>query len=354
MKVVFVGTLETGNTTIARLKALDGIKDCEVYPFDSDRYFPRHLKLNWLNRIDNRLFLGPRFWKSNHDLRCFCEKIKPEVIWVDKGFWIWSSTVKYLKSLGSLLVHYNTDYLKHRGWSTRMLSLMMRKTLPFFDIYFTTNMVDYKEILLRKITRVELTYLGFDHHRFNNNPLSEPMKAKWESDILFVGHHEPNTEAGILALIENGLSVTVFGHGWNKAKEIERLKEHVKFRSLNNDEYIHALKSAKIGLCFFSLNNKNQTAGRSFEIPACGTFLLAMRSEQHLKCYSEGKEAEFFDDYEELVKKARYYLKHEAVRQEIANNGHQRCIKSDYSYNRYMNDNWYKVLNILKIKNNET
>ena len=350
MKIVFVGTFEEGCTTVARYTALAGFKDCEVYPFNSDPYFAKPLRYKWLNRIDHRLFIGSRFRKSNHDLRSYCEKIKPEVIWVDKGFWIWPSTVNYLKGLDAFLVHYNTDSLRHPIWSSRMLDLLIRKTLPLYNIYFTTNLVDYNEISLKKTTQVELTYLGYDHLRFNDLPLSSNLTNQWKSDILFVGHYEPHTEEGILALIENGLSITVYGYGWNKAKSIEKLKGYVKFRSLNNDEYVYALKSAKIGLCFFSKFQRSQTSGRSFEIPGCGTFLLAMRSEQHLMCYSEGIEAEFFDSYEELIKKARYYLENDDQRQKIANKGHQRCVESDYSWNRFMLEDWDKVLKTLNKK----
>jgi spore maturation protein CgeB len=97
-------------------------------------------------------------------------------------------------------------------------------------------------------------------------------------------------------------------------------------------------------LCFVSKVNGNQTAARSFEIPASGTSLLAMRTEQHMKCYVEGREAEFFGNHQELVQKARYYLEHDDKRKEIARRGNKRCVSSNYSWDRYMRDDWAKVL----------
>jgi len=143
--------------------------------------------------------------------------------------------------------------------------------------------------------------------------------------------------------LNKGLPVAVYGAGWNRAMEYDKLHDHVNFRRLNNEEYLYALKSAKIGLCFVSELNGNQTAGRSFEIPACGTFLLAMRTKQHTECYLEGKEAEFFSSNQELVQKARYYLEHDDQRKEIALRGYQRCTASDYSWFLYMRDDWDKV-----------
>jgi spore maturation protein CgeB len=112
---------------------------------------------------------------------------------------------------------------------------------------------------------------------------------------------------------------------------------------LNDEDYVYALKAAKIGLCVFSQYNHNQTAGRSFEIPACGTFLLALRSPQHTECYVEGVEAEFFDSHDELVRKARFYLANDRAREVIAARGHQRCMASGYSWAAIMKRDWKRV-----------
>ncbi len=140
-----------------------------------------------------------------------------------------------------------------------------------------------------------------------------------------------------------GLPVAVYGYGWRNARHRARLKDTVRFKMLSDEEYVSALKAATIGLCFVSEWNGNETAGRSFEIPACGTFLLAMRTPQHLECYKEGEEAEFFGDTRELVEKARYYLEHADRRAEIARRGHARCTGSDYSWARFMKDDWAKA-----------
>lgn len=342
LKVLYVGPLNSGGTCYARLRALEDIEP-EVYKFDSALYFETINK--YQRALEHRLFMGPQILKANAELKAYCKKINPDIAWIDKGHWIWPSTLRAYKKQGVFLIHHNTDALYPTKPILRWMYLLLRKNIPFYNMHFTTNLQDYSMLSNNKSFQTKLTFLGYDHLRFNNTPLSTHYEEKWHNSILFVGHYEQRTERYIKALVDANLPVTVFGYGWKHAKYKKILSTHVHSQQLSDEDYIQALKGAKIGLCFVSELNGNQTAGRSFEIPACGTFLLAMRTHQHKECYVEGKEAEFFGDCNELIKKARFYLDHDDIRIEIAKRGHERCIGSDYSWARYMRDDWAKVKN---------
>ena len=62
-----------------------------------------------------------------------------------------------------------------------------------------------------------------------------------------------------------------------------------------------------------------------------GTFLLAERTALHQELLEEGKEAEFFDSDDEMLDKARFYLKNNEARQRVAAAGRIRCEQSGYS-----------------------
>jgi spore maturation protein CgeB len=296
----------------------------------------------WFGACERRLFVGPTFYQANSRLIDMADKIRPDIIWIDKGIWVWPTTIKTLREKRFYLVHHNTDDLwaPHVGWQY----LLMRLTIRDYDIHFTIH--DHNVIKLRAsgARRVERTCLGYDHSRFNASALSEEERARWEHGVLFIGHWEPETEAGVRALVMAGLPIVVYGSGWERAAKNPKVAPALKLRSLRRDDYVKALKSTRIGLCFVSKWNQNQTAGRSFEIPACGTFLLAERTDEHIRLYREGIEAEFFGDTEELIQKVRFYLAHDFERREIAQRGYERCIGSGYSWQDSMRGEWGKVL----------
>jgi hypothetical protein len=301
----------------------------------------------WRTRLESLALVGPRYARANAELAARCRELRPHVVWIDHGTWVRARTLDALRSNGAFVVGYYTDSLNPTTLRPRWSRSLLRRGIDRYDVFFTSMPQDHARISGGVRPRAELTYLGYDHERFDNTPLPPELAEKWSNDAIFVGHYQPRTEACILALIDSGVAVKVYGDGWPRARHRKRLGDHVTYRKLDDEEYVFALKEARIGLGFVSERNSNQTAGRSFEIPACGTFLLAIRTQQHQDCFEEGVEAEFFADHSELLRKARYYLEHADQREKIARSGHARCVQSDYSWARYMNDAWGEVRRVL-------
>ena len=136
-------------------------------------------------------------------------------------------------------------------------------------------------------------------------------------------------------LAESGIPLRVWGDGW-KPMQYPPSRMKIEYRSLYSDDYARACSSFKINLCFLRKINRDLQTTRSVEIPACGGFMLAERTPEHLELFKEGEEAEFFDGNEELLDKCRYYLEHETLRLRIAQNGLRRCIESGYSNDKRM------------------
>lgn len=340
MSLLYAGPLTPGTTSRTRMEALRAM-GFDVAEFDTDAYLG---SLSFAGKaIELMTDFGPRVRDLNREFAGTVSHLRRPIAWLDKPYWMSRKTLVGLRAAGWFTVLYNTDALSPGSWRGRWVYRRLRSVLPEVDLYVTTNEVDFDSVKAAGRPAVLFTHLGYDHHRFNPSPLTPAQAEAWSNELLFVGHHEPATEEGVLALVEAGLPVAVFGSGWHRAKATRRLRGHVQPRMLDNDEYALALKGTKIGLCFVSKHNFNQTAGRSFEIPASGTFLLATRTPEHLRCFREGEEAEFFGDWQELVRKARFYLEHDDLRRRIAARGTQRCLASGYSWEDRLRAIWPQV-----------
>jgi spore maturation protein CgeB len=281
---------------------------------------------------------------ANRALLKAAQKARPDLVWVDKGFWIEPSTLHFLRAGGAKLVHHCTDCISRpMSWRHYLAFHRIRDGLPSYDVALTTNHYDARFYAARQYANVWLTENGYDRDRFKPAKVDPSVLSVPAHDILLVGHREARTERFIVALIKAGLKVMVYGDQWDEADDQKALKGHVAGRRATDEEYVYLLQRAKIGLCFPSVINRSETVGRSFETVACGAFLLAMRTEEHSKCFAEGTEAEFFDDCFELIKKARFYLSDEERRHAIADAGLQRSLTGGYSWQEIIARDWLRI-----------
>lgn len=338
LRVLYVGPLNETGTCFSRLKALKELHE----PIDTlDTSYVGEWGNKFYRYAENQLCFGYTFLRANRELIRKAFSTYPTVIWIDKGFWVWSRTLRLLRSSGFFLVQHNTDDINAE--QGRLAYRLMRKTLKYYDINFTTNHYNIEEIQAVGADHVVLTSLGFDHEKFYPYPLTAAEKEKWTNSIVFIGHRETNTEKLILSLVKAEIPITVYGYNWHKANNHPLLKNVIHSEFLINTDYVNCLRGAQIGLGFISKLNRNQTAGRTFEIPACGTFLLGERTSESIKLFQEGTEAEFFNGDVELVNKAKFYLNNDLKREEIAKRGYERVQKSGYSWLDSMRKDWKVV-----------
>jgi hypothetical protein len=340
MRIGYVGTLDPGGTCFSRLEALRGVEP-QVAALDTDPFLRRGRVARWLDQVPG---LGPGARRLNAALLRLARDQHLDLLWIDKGAWVAPATLRRLRREGVRLVHHVTDALWPAPLRLRLTRRRLAATAPLYDLYLTSNAADFRRLQGAMPGRAILTRLGYDERRFAARPAHDPAAAaRWANDAIFVGHWEPRTERGIAALLAAGVRVKVFGRPWlARARRNPRLAGHV-FDGLGDRDYERALHHALIGLGFVSEWNYNETAGRSYEIPASGTFLLAPRTREHQRDYREGEEAEFFGSEAELVAKAKRYLNDDDARRAVAARGRRRCTTSGYAWREIMLRDWAKV-----------
>ena len=123
---------------------------------------------------------------------------------------------------------------------------------------------------------------------------------------MFAGHVEPDFRIDCLArVVRAGLKCRIFGGDaeWKSALPEDVYRAVRAAPNVRGADYRRALCGSKIAACFFSKRNRDQYTHRSWEIPACGVFLLSERTAPMQEMYDEGKEAEFFGSPEEFLEK---------------------------------------------------
>jgi hypothetical protein len=326
LSMLYVGQLWEGSTTVDRMRSLREL-GVRVIPFDTTPYLRRGNRL--VRAIANRYHFGPRVSRLNRDLSTFADRNRGfGCVWIDKGTWIWPSTLTHLKGKGSVrLVHFTPDSALLGNQSRHF-----RKSIPRYDVLFTTKPFEldmHRELGARNLI---LTFQSYEQTRFLPAIPSAEELRRFSSDITFIGHYDPHYAQCIRALVLRGLQVRVWGQKWDRYRRWHPWAANVvAAHGVWGRDYPAALRCAKIALGLLIKGIPETTTTRTFEIPACGVFMLAERSDAHRALFDEGKEAEFFACHEELIEKARYYLAHPEARQRIAQAGYRRCLKSGYS-----------------------
>jgi hypothetical protein len=333
-RILYVGPLGRGETSKQRYDALrdlgydlDGIDSS----LSRKASFPERLAA----RVCHRLFRYglnqlPAFdlARVNKALLEHMEADTWDYLWLDKALAVHAKTLKSfrLRQKSCRIVGYSPDDMNQRHSQSRQFLL----SLPFYDLYATTKSYNVDE--LRQLGCKKLIFIGNSYDPGTHYPraLTPEQRQELGGPVGFVGSYEKERANSIVYLCRNGIQVRIWGHGWQQFKG--RPNALVMRRSMVGDDYARVISAFDINLAFLRKINRDLQTTRSVEIPACGSFMLAERTKEHLDLFEEGKEAEFFSSDEELLAKTRYYLSHPECRIKIAAAGRKRCLESGYSH----------------------
>jgi hypothetical protein len=303
--------------------------------FAVDCTCPPHGPLRFAYRVGNKIGWPLDTVGANRQLLDLAQQYMPDIAWIDKGLTIRYNTLLRLRqSVPNIrLVHYSPDdmYGKHNQ-SRSYLS-----GIPVYDLHVTTKSYNVAELYnmgARAVLFVNNAFCSGVHRPMS---VSGTERAAFGGPVGFIGAFESYRAEAIWFLVCNGIQVRVWGAvrggGWLKwgASHVHS-NLRIESRALFGDEYAKGICSFDINLCFLRRLNRDLQTTRSVEIPACGAFMLAERTQEHEALFTENREVSFFATREELLQKCRYYLEHPLERESIALAGRRRCIESDYSY----------------------
>jgi spore maturation protein CgeB len=346
VKILYLGEIDPGQTALMRMRALErlghsvrGVHTSQ--PWKRAAWVTRQVQ-RWTHR-------GMIVEEINSTILSVAREFKPDMVWADKQEFLRAETIDDLRRLGANTVHFTPDPYFSLDWKR---TRFMDEAMGAFDalVYCKSYERAHYESLAKQIVYMPLGYCDEVHR-----PLASD-DARWNCAVSFLGGWEPRRERVLHAVAAAGVNLKIWGGYWEFLRDgkwtarryiiLRRLAGKDRFRFHNDellsrahqggevyaDDYARALTGSKIGLGFLRKVCPDQHTTRTFEIPACGSMLMADRTEEHQGFFEEGKEAEFFASCEELLEKVQFYCGHESARKQVAEAGYKRCKDSGYAY----------------------
>ena len=294
-----------------------------VYPKRSGFIKKRHTVLG---RIENRLISYMHYnEKSTTQQIERTDLNKYTFVFVTKGSFLTLKTFQYIKQSGLKVIGYNPDDPYNPHSSNRNI----QNSLKLYDLYFIWSTALCKQIQSRE--NIPCRYLPFaaDPSLHNNDLFTSEVEQKYA--LSFVGNWDEEREKWLVQIRQKE-HLVLFGNNWGYKLRSQQLKNCFSGYPVVKEAFVKTVKESGINLNILRLQNKNAHNMRTFEIAACGGFMLHEYSEDAERFFKEGEEIEFFRNIEELNTKITYYLKHPQYAREIGKNAYNRVVSSNYTY----------------------
>lgn len=271
--------------------------------------------------------LGAYAYESDYNV-AICKEadlFKPDFACVFKGTYVREETIYYLKKLRVPVICFYPDIsLIDHGRN-------IQKCVPLYNHYFTTKTFAIEEII-SQFKQPNVSHINHmcdpDIHR----SIDCLRQTSFSADVSFIGTYSLKKEGILNDLCKRmlGIDLKIWGGYWESSTK-GVLLQSVQGKAVFGDLYAMAVSSSKINLGLLSEGTLGSTMGdqvtaRTFQIPACGGFMLHERTDEFELLFKVGVEAEAFSTIDELVSKIDYYLHNEAVRRRIADAGRQKVL----------------------------
>lgn len=278
----------------------------------------------WIDRIEWHLspWLPARLLERRLPTRLAGQRY--DLVFVDGGSLLTRRAVEILRQHAAQVVNFNHD--DPFGDRDGVRFATFRAAVPAYDLVVVVRPVNVGEARRAGARDVLLHPMVADEVAHAPRPLTSALQDRWAAEVAFIGSWMPERGPFLLALVERGLPLAIYGPQWQKAPEWPRLAAHHRADYLDGADYAHAVQCAKISLGLLSKGNRDQHTTRSMEIPLLGGLLCAERTDEHLALYRDGEEAVFWADAGECARICLELLADAPRRAAIAARGRARCL----------------------------
>lgn len=327
MRVLYIGVSDPASTTRHRADAMRRL-GAQVIHLDPQQAMAHRLH-GWPGRLHYRtgyLLLASAMKRWLRSEQKNLNQI--DLVWVDSGELLSAGAMQLLKTHHAPIVLFNHD--DPTGTRDRWRFMGLRQAIPLYDLCIVMREPNVAEYKLHGARDVLRSWMTFDEKKHQLDHIDRPVPLRMQSDVAFIGgnHKQEGRDLFLLQMIDAGLQLAIWGDGWDRSEHWAMLKPFWRGPSVSGQDYVDAMRGAKLCLGFLSKGNRDQHTTRTMEIPAAGGLLCAKRTDEHMALYKEGEEAVFWHNTEECIQVCRDLLAHPEKRERIRAAGHARLKRN--------------------------
>lgn len=337
MKILYIGPDYPGSNGTCWRDAFVELGH-EVRTLDDEKYDPSPSSIagRWLRKRRGRPE-PHRVAALNRAILEAAAEFRPRLIFFVKAYHVEPQTLERVRRIAPCFVYMNDDMFNPANQTPTFYG-----NVPHFDVILTTKSYNVREFFRAGAQRAVYIANAYDPHIHYPCQPSVAERADMQGDVAFIGTFRAARADFLNRIVRLGdLKLNIWGSGWRKMRRIDHIHRWRRWREMRGCVHAHelwcgdmgkAIQANKITLGLLYQENRDLQTSRSFEIPACGGFMLAERTEEHRQYFEEDKEAAYFSTFEELRDKLRFYVAHDDARERIAAAGYRRCVESPYRY----------------------
>lgn len=233
-----------------------------------------------------------------------------------------SSSLKKIGSMSVRTVNYSTD----DPWNPAHRAGWFLRALPNYDHVFSTRKANLEDFAALGVKASHLPF-GYDPELYYPDPGSGiPDSGSEEPKVFLAGGGDVDRYPLVEALKEAGIGLSLWGGYWEKA-------------GLESGGFLDATGIRReAARCMVSLilvrrANRDGSAMRSFEIPACGACGVAEDSDEHRAMFGpDGEAVLYFRTPEELVRRVKEAFGNLELRAKLRANAHRAITGKPNTY----------------------
>ena len=288
LTILFVGCLGRSARSAMVMRALRDLGH-DVRAVNSEtlnEHGERHYFNDFVWKLRSKIGVPPDRVNVNRSLLHTLAQRRVDVLWIAKALSLRPETLIQARRMQphiSIAFHSEDDmFARHNQ------SLWFRRALPLYDVVFTHKSYNAHPGELPSLGARRVVMVDKCFHRNLHRPVevTSTDRGVLGGGVGFVGTFESERAETMLALARAGIPVRVWGSHW-EAWRNRHPNLRVEGRALDGEEYVRAIASTDVNLGFLRKQNRDLQTGRSVEIPACGGFMLAERTDEHLSLFFE-------------------------------------------------------------------